>query len=495
MKTKNKAGKPKEASLHSTERLFVLNIPLAVILLLLVLTKELNPYIALFSFLAASALTVVLILPFLYELEKFVSHLRRFTSGKNLEEEEQSGDVFFPSAPEKKQKIILSRRTHAEVSKISDALSQLKENWRTRMGLLEAQTLSDAAIIENLPDPLLMIDVNKRVVGENKAARSLFHSSLINEEISSFIKDKNFLIALSKVLEGEQSKELIEFSLPTEKETVYFFRARIERLPAVTKFNACLVVALHDITLYRQIEQSQTDFFANASHELKTPLSVLSGLIETLQGPAKDDHQTQEKFLNMMSEQTQRMTQLVQDLLSLTKLHSPSPQPQNDVILIQDLLLSIQQSFRHIAEKNNMKINVKFIHDIPRLKGNLNDLYRVFQNLVDNAVKYGEKGSEITIEAYLTNGFPQEWDIPQTASTLQVAAVCVHNTGNPIPASQISRLTERFYRLETTRGTAVGTGLGLGIVKQIVMQHGGLLDIKSSKEDGTSFTVYLPTDF
>ena len=495
MKIKNKVRKSKEVSLHSTERLFVLNIPLAIILLLLVLTKELDPYIALFSFLSAGALTVVLILPFLYELEKFVSHLRRFTSGKPMDGEEQSDDVAASVFKKKKQKIILSPRTHAEVSKISDALSQLKENWKTRMGLLEAQTLSDAAIIDNLPDPLLMLDFDKKVVGENKAARSLFHTSLIEKEISSFIKDKDFLIALSKVLEDKQSKEVIEFSLPTEKETVYFFRARIERLPAVTKFNACLVVALHDITLYRQTEQNQTDFFANASHELKTPLSVLSGLIETLQGPAKEDSQMREKFLNMMAEQTQRMTQLVQDLLSLTKLHSSTPQTQNDVILIQDLLLSVQHSFQHIAAKNQMTITVKYIHDIPRLKGNLNDLYRVFQNLVDNAVKYGEKGSEITIKASLASGFPQEWNIPQTDSTVQVAAICVHNTGNPIPASQISRLTERFYRLQSTRGTTNGTGLGLGIVKQIIQQHGGLLDIQSSKEDGTSFTVYLPIDF
>jgi two-component system phosphate regulon sensor histidine kinase PhoR len=355
------------------------------------------------------------------------------------------------------------------------------------------QTISADRILENLPNLLLLINENENIVFINRMGRDFFGDELLHQPMSSFFKKTEFLNAFEQLVNNKSKQEWFEWDF--EDDRFYSFQVRLEKLPAPAKNGGVIVMVMHDITQLKLFKQQQADFFANASHELKTPLSVLSGFIETLQGAAKDDEMAREKFLNLMAEQTDRMTHLVQDLLVLSKLQMTEKNNQKDVILILDLLQSVIDSLELKAAARHKKIELKLVHDIPRLIGNKTDSIHVLQNLIDNAIKYGEDNSVITVRAELRAGFPKKSD-KYFSDIRQVVLVSVHNTGNPIAPQNITRLFERFYRVDNFKSRGVeGTGLGLGIAQQIVNAHDGLITVQSSLKKGTNFNVYLPIDF
>ncbi|MDD4519604.1 MAG: ATP-binding protein [Alphaproteobacteria bacterium] len=457
-----------------SDRLFLLNLPLFIVLLFLVVFEKLSPLIAIGSFFCAFLLSWFFVFPWVKHLEKVRNQIQHLLQWKGEEDE------FHPDFTAWQK----FKNLFEQSGKVNESIQQFKYYWRTKTHLLEVQTMTDAAIIDNLPDPVLMIDEQKVIVFENKRVRDLFGNRLVGKNISEFMKEEGFLNYLDHILLKQKAQEFIEISLGD-----FTFRVRIEALPSQTKENAVALIVLHDITFYKQLEQSQIDFFANASHELKTPLSVLMGLIETLEGPAKDDPKMQEKFLKMMGAQIGRMSKLVQDLLAISKLHSPVFSVERESILIPELLRSVKVLLENKASKKQMEIRIKYLHEMPLLKGNTDSLFKAFQNLVDNAIKYGEEGMPITITASLRNGFPKKFSSVSPSS--QVVAVEVHNFGDVIEPEKISRLEERFYRA-TNKTDIPGTGLGLGIVKQIVLQHDGEIEISSSEKIGTKFIIYLP---
>ena len=356
-----------------------------------------------------------------------------------------------------------------------------------------SQTISADRILENLPDPLFLINEQGKIVFINRMGCNFFGENLLNQFLQDIFKDDVFTHAFDELSKQKTRQELFEWDF--EEDSFYSFQVRLERLPSAAKNGGIFVMVMHDITQLKLFKQQQADFFANASHELKTPLSVLSGFIETLQGAAKDDEAAREKFLNLMAEQTTRMTHLVQDLLVLSKVQMTQKENKNDVVLVSDLLQSVINSLELKAAAMHKKIELKLLHDIPRLLGNKTDLIHVFQNLIDNAIKYGDKDTIITVKAQLCSGFPKKSD-KYFSDIRQVVLISVHNEGNPIAPQNITRLFERFYRVDNIKSRSVeGTGLGLGIAQQIVHRHDGLIDVQSSLKKGTTFQVYLPIDF
>lgn len=464
--SKNKAQKTFFRIIRFSARTMVLNIPILLVLGIMLLLGRINWSVALAIFGGVFIITSLVILFVFHELEKFITYLRSLAQGMEIE------------APRFHKGIFGSFR-------LADAFLSVKNLWSN-------QTLSDASILENLPDPLLMINDEGKIVFANIMAHNFLGDDLFYKPIEQLICDENFIQTLNKVIRKQSQKEWVEWRY--EDSQPYVFQVRIEQLPAPAKNKATSVLVMHDITQLKLFKEQQSDFFANASHELKTPLTIISGCIETMQGPAKDDEVAREKFLNLIAEQTNRMTQLVQDLLSLSKAKMTQRASLSDVILLPELLKSVIESLTVKAQSHQQKLTLKLIHDIPRLKGNQTLLLQVFQNLIDNAVKYGNHNSEITISVKLCNGFPKKSDKYFT-DMRQVVLVTVHNIGNPISPKNINRLFERFYRVDSLRTKTVeGTGLGLGIAQQIVHDHDGLIDVKSSAEKGTSFMVYLPID-
>ncbi len=447
-------------------RIFVLNIPILLILGMLILFKQIVWWHGILYFGTAFIITGILITFVFKDLENFISYLKSLSQGVDVE------------IPRFHRGIFGSVR-------LADAFVSVKNLWSN-------QTLSDASILERLPTPLLMINQHAQIVFANTIAREFFGDLILHKPVVDIFKDDKFSNALNQIVSHETQTQWFEFDYLDD--TSYTFATRIERLPATAKNNAVAVIVMHDITAFKLFKQQQSDFFANASHELKTPLSILSGLIETLQGPAKDDETAREKFLKMMAEQTERMTNLVQDLLSLSRLQMMDKTRQNDIILIPDLLKGVVESLGIRADTHKKTLKLKLLHDLPRIIGNRSELHQAVQNLIDNAIKYGEDNSVITIKAGLNNGFPKKSE-RYFEDIRQVIAISVHNTGNPISSQNKQRIFERFYRLDTLKSHRTeGTGLGLGIVQQIVQKHDGFIDVVSSAATGTTFTIYLPVD-
>ncbi|MBQ9090096.1 MAG: PAS domain-containing protein [Alphaproteobacteria bacterium] len=463
--SKKKAQKIFLAVFRIFARAFILDLPILAVLLLLAVFHRITYSGAWGIFISVFSVTLVITALAFHETEKFIVYLRSLAQDDNTE------------TPRFHKGIFGSFR-------LIDAFLSVKNLW-------SQQTLSDARILDNLPDPLLMTNNQNQIVFANQSACHFF-GDVLHKSVTQIFNDEIFVRSFDKIIQTQSTREWFEFQY--EDSQMYAFQVRIERLPAPAKNGATIVIVLHDITQLKLFKQQQADFFANASHELKTPLTIISGFIETLQGPAKDDVVAQEKFLNLMAEQTKRMTQLVQDLLELSKLQMGQKNQQTDVILLNEILKGVIEDLSLKAKQYQKEIKLKLIHDIPRIKGNQNQLVQVFQNLIDNAIKYGAPQSTITVSAKLCNGFPQKSDKYLT-DMRQVVMVGVHNTGNPIAPHNINRLFERFYRVDTVRTKSIeGTGLGLGIAQQIVMEHDGLIDIHSSPTRGTTFSVYLPID-
>ncbi|TJW71789.1 MAG: two-component sensor histidine kinase, partial [Mesorhizobium sp.] len=243
------------------------------------------------------------------------------------------------------------------------------------------------------------------------------------------------------------------------------------------------VLVFKDQSEARRIDRMRADFIANASHELRTPLASIAGFIETLRGPARGDPAARDQFLQIMQNQTGRMARLIDDLLSLSRLEmKPYLGPGTEVDLRQTID-SVIDSLGPLASENGVVIEWDFIDGPLSVPGDRDELFQVFENLLENACKYGQSGGRVTVSiAGSEDG--QEAGIDVT----------IRDYGPGIAEEHIPRITERFYRVDVENSrTQKGTGLGLSIVKHILTRHNARLSIKSEVGKGAAFTVHLPT--
>ena len=221
-------------------------------------------------------------------------------------------------------------------------------------------------------------------------------------------------------------------------------------------------------------------FVAHVSHELRTPLTSLVGFIETIQGPAKDDAEKVEHFLGIMHGQAERMRRIVADLLSLSRIELREHAPPKDRVDLGRILGNVVESLILTAGNKKMTIRLALPPSIPSIAGDQEQLTQLFQNLIDNAIKYGREGTPITVTV----------SCPPDSSRLTVR---VADCGEGIAQQHLPRLTERFYRVDSARSRSLGgTGLGLAIVKHVVNRHRGFLEVTSEVGKGSSFIAHLP---
>jgi two-component system, OmpR family, phosphate regulon sensor histidine kinase PhoR len=244
-----------------------------------------------------------------------------------------------------------------------------------------------------------------------------------------------------------------------------------------------VLLTFHDLTPLRRVEEMRADFVANASHELRTPLAALSGFIETLQGPARDDTKARERFLAIMQEQAHRMARLIDDLLSLSRIELNAHRRPDKPVDLVPIVRQVVDGLETLARDRGVGVNVEGENALLIL-GDRDELVRLFENLVENALKYGAPGKRVDIK--LAPG--------TTADGEPEAQVAVRDYGPGIAPEHLPRLTERFYRVDVTESRAQGgTGLGLALVKHILNRHRGRLTIDSAPGAGATFTVHLPT--
>lgn len=340
-------------------------------------------------------------------------------------------------------------------------------------------------VLEQMPDAVVLLDGDGRIVFHNRSAETFVGRGAIGKLVPSVLREPVLLDALERVRKGGDA-EGVEYVRPVPVEQ--HFQAVITPAEAAGTDGAGTptLLALHDVTDMKRVEQMRVDFIANASHELKTPLASLSGFIETLQGPAKDDADAHERFLGIMGEQTLRMQRLIEDLLSLSRIELREHLPPRGTVSVPGLIKDVVDGISPIAARDKVDIDVAVQDDLPLIKGDWDELHQVVQNLVDNAVKYGQSGGRVEITADRV----EEAASGREGSRVELK---VRDFGPGIPRDQIPRLTERFYRIDVaTSRERGGTGLGLAIVKHILNRHDAELRCDSVVGEGATFCVRFP---
>ncbi|WP_422369231.1 ATP-binding protein [Pelagibius sp.] len=369
---------------------------------------------------------------------------------------------------------------------LSDAIAETARQQRARRHDLRDTMAMNAAVLAGLPDPLILVGENRRVLRLNPAAGALLGQELAGRDLALGLRNPSLLAAVEAILEGGE-QQAVEFTIPGKVERS--IAARVLRLPMAASQEARLMIALYDLTGVKQSERMRADFVANVSHELRTPLSSLIGFIETLRGPAREDPEAQARFLKIMEEQSHRMSRLVDDLLSLSRIELQEHTPPEGNSDIAEILRSVASTLELEAARYGMRIEIA-AEALPPVIGVSDELTQVFQNLLENAVKYGEEKTVIRVAARpLAKDGAGERRLGRAG-----VKVSVFNEGEGIEREHIPRLTERFYRVDSRRSRRLGgTGLGLAIVKHIINRHRGVLEIESRPDEGATFSVYLPS--
>ncbi|MDX2225137.1 MAG: ATP-binding protein [Rhodospirillaceae bacterium] len=373
----------------------------------------------------------------------------------------------------------------ATAQRILSAINALRKSWAERRDAAVALAKSRQDILDTLPDPLLLLDRRQRVIGDNVAARALFEHELTGRDLAGVIRDPKVLEA-ADVASGQKKRAFAQFSLPAPVERT--FGALIVPVAEPERDGPALIVTLQEQTERLKMDRMRADFVANASHELRTPLASLLGFIETLRGAARDDATARERFLDIMLKQAERMTRLIDDLLSLSRIELREHTRPTEAIDLSLVVRSTAELLEGQARAVGTSIKLNLPAELPQVMGDAGELAQVIQNLTSNAIKYGGEKGPVEIFASVAETRPPA--MPGKGPCVRVA---VRDYGDGIAKEHIPRLTERFYRVDNARSRQLGgTGLGLAIVKHILNRHRGALVIDSELGRGSTFVFYLP---
>lgn len=336
--------------------------------------------------------------------------------------------------------------------------------------------LTAADLIASVRDPLVVVDQQGLVTESNIAARAAFGPLEPETPLLLRFRSPEMQEFLRGVLARPDAGGQIDYieRVPVE---------RLFRLSATPAGGAGLtVLVFRDQSETRRIDRMRADFVANASHELRTPLASIAGFIETLRGPAKNDAAARENFLQIMQNQTERMARLIDDLLSLSRLEMKALIDPAVTVDLKSIVENVVDALAPLAAESGVSITRRLPGGPALVAGSRDELFQVFENLLENACKYGQSGGAAVV-AMQEAGSGKDREI----------LVTVEDFGPGIAEEHIPRLTERFYRVEAEASSAQkGTGLGLAIVKHILTRHNGHLSVRSEPGKGSAFTVHLP---
>lgn len=426
--------------------------------------------LSMLHFLYALALTIVLsllvVIPGLHNLAELALYVDNLAQDKRM----RGPDLKFLK----------------NISTLAQSLMRLQKSWDRQKQEMETVITEREILVDTLPDILIMTNFDKIIVRTNRAARNIFGQNLSGKHIRDVIPNEKLLGAIDAVVEDYHGREE-EFTM---QELGMDFKAVVERFPIPSEGGISIIVTLNDITQLKRIQRMRADFVANASHEIRTPLASIIGFVETLRGPAKDDAVAREEFLKVMADQAERMSKLISDLLSLSKIEMNVHNAPTGKVDLLRLIRSEKQQLDWQAAKKQVTVRLRLNDNLPATLGDEDNLGQVIRNLLGNAIKYTHQNTEVMMSAKITSDFPKDL-LPRGLTR----AICfsVQDQGEGIPKEHIPRLTERFYRVDSARTRKVGgTGLGLAIVKHVLNRHQGAMVIESEMGKGSIFNVYLP---
>ncbi|MBP1291473.1 MULTISPECIES: ATP-binding protein [Bradyrhizobium] len=353
-------------------------------------------------------------------------------------------------------------------------------------GVNPVEAAAVSAVVAGMPDPAVLLDRAGRVIHLNTAAAQLAPALRKNELAQFALRSPEIITALREAIATtEPRRATYTDHVPVDR----WMELVITPVPVPTQFGGtekCMLMTFHDLTPLRRVEEMRADFVANASHELRTPLAALSGFIDTLQGPAREDARARERFLGIMHTQATRMARLIDDLLSLSRVELSAhvrPEASIDVVPI---IRQVADGLEALASERQVEIEVGLPQAPVMIAGDREELLRLFENLIENALKYGASGGRVIVSLNQAASGASGEGAPEIR-------VMVRDFGPGIAPEHLPRLTERFYRVDVgdSRNQG-GTGLGLSLVKHILNRHRGRLLIESVPKNGATFTACFP---
>ncbi|NWF63587.1 MAG: PAS domain-containing protein [Chloroflexi bacterium] len=352
--------------------------------------------------------------------------------------------------------------THAAVSSLQNAFS-------AERAALNAENARLATVLAQLTDGVIIADAEGRVQLANPAAHGIFgiHNAT-HQSVAQVVRNHRLIEAWRR---GQQTRQIVveAVEIPNRKQIL-----QMTVIPDEHEGGSLLLA--QDLTQVRKLEMVRRDFISNVSHELRTPLASLKALTETLQNGALSDPDAGPRFLDRIHTEIDALTQMTQELLDLSRIESGQVQLNFENISPRKLVYSAADRMKAQAERANLKLNVKSEDGLPNLQADKGRLEQVLVNLIHNAVKFTKPGGQICLSVEAENGGVR---------------FAVQDTGIGIPPESLSRIFERFYRVDSSR-TGSGTGLGLSISKHIVEAHGGRIWAESEEGRGSTFYFLLP---
>lgn len=365
-----------------------------------------------------------------------------------------------------------------EIGDLARSINDVAARLRVTIDEITAEKNRAQAILNSMADGVIAVDGESRIIMVNPAAETMFGISQADcsgKNLLEVIRNYDLDRTLHKVLVANRplTRE-IQIISPEPR----IFHLHITPLHAGNQDGA--VVLLRDVTERRRAEQMRSEFVANVSHELRTPLTSIRGFVETLLDSGTDDPEMTRHFLGIIASETGRLSKLVEELLYLSKIEERRVVHRWQRVEIGDLVDRVLAVCGNHAEEKGISIRANLPSRLPPLFGDPDMLAQVLINLMDNAIKYTPSGGNVTVSAST-----EEDEI----------RIDVADTGVGIPADSLSRIFERFYRVDKARSRELGgIGLGLAIVKHIIKGHGGRVEVKSAPGRGSVFTIYLPLE-
>ena len=327
-------------------------------------------------------------------------------------------------------------------------------------------------LLNSIPEGILILDKSKKIIFSNNSSTKLFDTK-INENISGSLRNPDLLSSIDKIFED---KNIPDFEIEIRNKAVLRLNISIYLDKNNLFFDeVSCVLFIRDLTEFHKFQQLKSDFVANVSHELRTPLQSIKMGLETIDN-IKDLKENNElnNLMPLMTSQSERMENLIRDLLSLSKIELQEHiRPTHEIDLIE-LIDYVIKTYEKIISKQNIKIIFNKVESL-KIIGDRDKLIEIFTNLIDNSIKYSDKNKEITITAKKDGEFN---------------TVSIRDQGIGIPKESIHRITERFFTVDPSKSRSVGgTGLGLAIVKHLVSQHRAVMDINSVENEGTTIDI------
>ena len=372
----------------------------------------------------------------------------------------------------------LFRKSSRKMTRLAEMLQQLDQQ-------ITDEGFSLRAILSSMVEGVLIVDRFQRIRLANDALGRMFRfaPSPINRTVIEVFRSHELRGAIDETLAQAGSRR-IEITLETPGEASDYLRRHFEVYasalsPRTTRTAVGAVVVFHDITAVRELEAVRREFVANVSHEFRTPLSIIHGYLETLLDGALDDREMAERSLKVMLKNSTRLTLLIEDLLTLSRLEHRTEQIDFRPMNLRETFTKTLERLEPTIAESGAVIRSEWQPGSEEIEGDSRRIDQIFANLLENAIRYGSRENpEITVSAVRQG---------------PIVRLAFRDNGPGIPAQDQPHLFERFYRVHKDRSrSAGGTGLGLSIVKHIAQAHGGTVDLVSAPGQGTTFTVSLP---